>query len=450
MPKPPQRDMWIAGGSLGALAESVEELVDFTEGPRSSMPALKVSSESSDQGAVRVPVKLDRPLGQQGAISLWICPDRTYQNGEGRERIVRRLIDVPGTAVLDFHQAPAACSLTWRWDGDRVPGVDAMRTNLPELPGGEWYHLLYTWDADVGRSDAYFNGTPQRLPGTEVSPWSMTEPAQLDVLVGPFQLGAITVEPRYISPEEAETRDLYGYRGQHSDLLGRFGEMALLDVADRLGDLLYSSQLDSPESVAGWVMEGPGVVTFEDGWMRMASGRPDGPEGHIVHWCPEDFPNSYVAEWEIQPVSNYGLCIVFFSAKGERGEDIFAPELSERTGVFSQYTRGDIVSYHVSYYANTPFNPGRTASHLRKNNHFYLVDNGRPGIPPGSTEPHRIRVIKWDNHIQFWVDGEVVIDFTDDGERYGPVHTGGKIGLRQMQWMVAQYRNFRVWELVTS
>jgi hypothetical protein len=446
MPEPSQLDSWIAGGSLAAL----DARVVITEGPRPGMPALKVSSESSDQGAVRVPVQLDRPLGQQGAIGLWICPDRTYQNGEGRQRVDHRLMDVPGTAVLDFHQTPAACSLTWRWDSDRVPGVDAMRTNLPELPGGEWYHLLYTWDADRGRFDAYLNGTPQRLPGTAVAPWSMPEPAQLDVLVGAFQQGPVTVEPRYIPPDEAEARDLHGYRGRRSALLGRFGDVLPLDVGERLGDLLYSSQLDTSESAAGWVMEGPGLVTFEDGWMRMASERPDGPEGHIVHWCPEDFPNSYVAEWEIQPVSDYGLCIVFFSAQGARGEDIFDPELSERTGIFSQYTRGDIVSYHVSYYANTPFNPGRTASHLRKNNHFYLVDNGRPGIPPGSTDPHRIRVIKWDSHIQFWVDGEVVIDFTDDGERYGPVHTGGKIGLRQMQWMGAQYRNFRVWELETS
>jgi hypothetical protein len=45
------------------------------------------------------------------------------------------------------------------------------------------------------------------------------------------------------------------------------------------------------------------------------------------------------------------------------------------------------------------------------------------------------------------VDGGVVIDFTDDGRRYGPVLEGGKVGLRQMQWTAGRYRNFRVHKL---
>ena len=44
-------------------------------------------------------------------------------------------------------------------------------------------------------------------------------------------------------------------------------------------------------------------------------------------------------------------------------------------------------------------------------------------------------------------DGRVIIDYTDDGRRYGPVYRDGKIALRQMQWMVAKYRNFRVCSL---
>jgi len=40
------------------------------------------------------------------------------------------------------------------------------------------------------------------------------------------------------------------------------------------------------------------------------------------------------------------------------------------------------------------------------------------------------------------VDGRVFIDWTDDGKRYGPVHIGGRIGLRQMEWSVARCRTF--------
>ena len=184
-----------------------------------------------------------------------------------------------------------------------------------------------------------------------------------------------------------------------------------------------------------------------DGWMEMASHLPDGPDGHFVHWCPVDFPGNFVSEWEIAPLSEYGLCIVFFAAVGGHGEDIFDTGLPERTGAFNQYTNGAINCYHVSYYANTPFNPGRITCNMRKNSGFYVVSNGPPGIPPGSHGPHQIRLIKDGTQIQIQMDGRVVIDFRDDGERYGPVFGAGKIGHRQMQWMVARYRNFRAWGL---
>ncbi|MGC9347927.1 MAG: DUF1961 family protein [Anaerolineae bacterium] len=439
MSNPSKLDALVAGGELSGFDERLE----VTSGPASDIPAVMGLS----QEAIRLPIDLDHLIGEQVAISLWIYPNQDYRNGEGVATIACNLLDIPGIAALNFRQAPAACALRWSWDSDHIEGVDAMATNIPELPGQEWYHLLYTWDADAGRFDAYLNGTPQRLPGTEIPPWHIEGWTQLSISVGPFRYGAVTVEPRYMPPEEAEARDLRGYRGCRSDLLGRGDPGDPIDVDRRRGDLLYESTLGSEVETEDWVLEGPGIVTFEEGWMKMASERPEGPEGHIVHWCPQDFPESYVAEWEIQPVSEDGLCIVFFSAKGENGEDIFDPALAERNGVFRQYTMGDIVSYHVSYYANTPFNPGRTASHLRKNNHFYLVDNGLPGIPPGSSDPHQVRVVKDGSHIQFLVDDRVIIDFVDDGRRYGPVHGGGKIGLRQMQWMVARYRNLRVWQL---
>ena len=93
------------------------------------------------------------------------------------------------------------------------------------------------------------------------------------------------------------------------------------------------------------------------------------------------------------------------------------------------------------------FNPGRITSNMRKNNNFFLVANGPPGILPASKNQHLIRLVKDRNHIQFLVDNRVIIDFVDDGKRYGPVHGGGKIGLRQMQWMIARYRDFCVREL---
>jgi hypothetical protein len=106
--------------------------------------------------------------------------------------------------------------------------------------------------------------------------------------------------------------------------------------------------------------------------------------------------------------------------------------------------------YHISYYASTPSSPGRITSNLRKNKGFYLVANGPPGIEPGSDAVHAVRLIKDGVHVQLQVDGKVIIDWTDDRQRYGPVLGSGKIGLRQMQWTEAWYHDFRVYELKSN
>ena len=212
------------------------------------------------------------------------------------------------------------------------------------------------------------------------------------------------------------------------------------------GQLLYAADFSNRESVADWVMEGPGALTFEDGWMQMFS-----PEEamHHVFWCPAEFPESFLAEWEVQNLKpEAGLCIVFFAAKGEKGEELFHPSLPERDGDFKQYTHGQLINYHISYYANHPtFEPGSGIANLRKNHGFHLVQEGEVGIPPDSTQIHRISLVKKKGQIQMFVDDSKIIEWTDDGETHGPVYAGGKIGFRQMKWTRFQYRKLKVWSL---
>lgn len=211
------------------------------------------------------------------------------------------------------------------------------------------------------------------------------------------------------------------------------------------GELLFESAMNSPESVKGWKMEGAGVVNFKDGWLHMFSPR---EKMHHVYWNPVTFPNRFIAEWEVQNMeTDAGLCIIFFAAKGENGEDIFNPILAERNGEFKQYTRGDIISYHISYYANAIHNPDRGQANLRKNNKFILVQKGEEGIPTRSKQIHRIQLVKDGPHIVLSVDDRQIIDWTDDGKTYGPAYMDGKIGFRQMKWTHFRYRNFRVWGL---
>lgn len=212
----------------------------------------------------------------------------------------------------------------------------------------------------------------------------------------------------------------------------------------RKGELLYQSAMSDRLSVDGWVMEGPGVLGFDNGWMQMHS---PAEEMHHVFWCPEDFPSAFVAEWEVQNLNpEAGLVIVFFAATGEAKQDIFDAGLPPRDGTFDQYTLGKIRSYHISYYANAAHNPNRGHANLRKNNTFTLLQEGAEGIPADSTNIHKIRLLKDGARIAMSVDGRTVIDHVDDAAK-GPVLGAGKIGFRQMKWTRFQYRNLKVWSL---
>ncbi len=213
----------------------------------------------------------------------------------------------------------------------------------------------------------------------------------------------------------------------------------------KTGELLYESSMAEAESVEGWRMEGPGETEFKDGWMHMQS---PGEEGHHVFWCPDRFPESFVAQWEAQNLeTDAGLCIVFFAASGLDGQGIFHEDLPERDGTFTQYTKGKIRCYHASYYANAAHNPDRQQTNLRKNPGFHLVGEGPEGIPTKSEKAHTVTLAKQGPRIRLWVDDKTAIDWTDKGKQGGDPHGDGFIGLRQMQWTHFRYRNFRVWGL---
>jgi len=211
------------------------------------------------------------------------------------------------------------------------------------------------------------------------------------------------------------------------------------------GKLLYENSLSKDEMVKDWKMEGPGELKFKNGWMEMHS--PNKKWDHVF-WCPQNFPESFNAEWQMQNMdTTSGLVIVFFAAKGINGEDIFDAAMPKRDGTFKYYNKGRIDCYHISYYSNNPKNPERNDSHLRKDPMFALLQTGEEGIPQNSIKVHGIRLVKNHAHIIMYVDDRKVIDYTDDGNTFGPVYTSGKIGFRQMRWTDFRYRNFKVWEI---
>jgi len=190
--------------------------------------------------------------------------------------------------------------------------------------------------------------------------------------------------------------------------------------------------------------------------------------GHIVAWNKAfETGDSYIVEYDFKPLSPVGLGIVFFSAAGVDGQDVLSKELAGRYGVFSSYTKGDINCYHISYWANNASVGKRGTCNLRKNSGFFNLANG---IDPSVKEldyasekftfrKHRIRLEKINDRIAFYVDGELAIECNDqkvndildaDGNLKeknvdtGDALGGGRIGLRQMVGLKAEYSNFKV------
>ncbi len=218
------------------------------------------------------------------------------------------------------------------------------------------------------------------------------------------------------------------------------------------GVLIYENPLEKPEDIQGFRMEGQAEIAFENGCMRMENALPDGlgQKANYVLWCPEVFPADLRIEWEFRPLTDRGLCILFFAATGTEGRDLFDETLAKRTGEYPQYHSGDINAFHVSYFRRKE--PDERALHtcnLRKSRGFHLVAQGADPIPGAedARDFYRLTVTKAAERVAFAVNGLEVFSYVDDGTAYGPRLGAGRIGFRQLAPLKACYRNLRVYRL---
>ena len=216
--------------------------------------------------------------------------------------------------------------------------------------------------------------------------------------------------------------------------------------------LIYENPLSCEEDIRDFVLEGSARLSFPDGKLRMenALSAEQGQKANYVLWCPVDFPANVRIEWKFCPLREPGLAILFFAAKGRNGEDIFDEKLAARTGEYVQYHHGDINAFHVSYFRRKE--PDERALHtcnLRKSYGFHLVSQGGDPIPDADecSQMYRIALEKKENLVRFLVEEVEVFRFVDDGETYGPLLSGGKIGFRQLAPMIGEYSDLKVYEL---
>lgn len=228
--------------------------------------------------------------------------------------------------------------------------------------------------------------------------------------------------------------------------------MALKSDTYQIGELIYRNPLASEHDVENFRLEGQAKVTFPNGRMRLENvlDPSEGQRSNFVFWCPDDFPTDVAVSWNVWPLREPGLCMLFFSAQGRNGEEIFDPALAERTGEYHQYHHGDINAFHVSYFRRKLRE--ERAFHecnLRKSYGFDLVISGADPIPnvEDTDPPYRLLLVKCGNHISFSINELQIFSWHDDGKRYGPPLGGGRLGFRQMAPLIAEYDNFEVYNV---
>jgi hypothetical protein len=217
----------------------------------------------------------------------------------------------------------------------------------------------------------------------------------------------------------------------------------------QFGKTIYHNPLQREADVQAFRLEGQASITFPNGRLRMENllEAEEGQKANFVFWCPEEFPPGIAVSWNFWPLREPGLCILFFAAGGRNGEDLFDPGLTPRTGEYNQYHHGDINALHVSYFRRRwPQERAFHTCNLRKSYGFHMVALGADPLPPvaDADPPYRIQLIKCGPEVAFYINELQIFRWVDDGQTYGPVLGGGKIGFRQMAPLIGEYADFTV------
>lgn len=222
--------------------------------------------------------------------------------------------------------------------------------------------------------------------------------------------------------------------------------MASSTIAERL---LYRNTFNTTDCIATWIAEGPLNASVTNGTLELrGAGKPD---DYFVYWLSDIFPDRVRITWEFSPTQEPGLAMFFFGGMSVTGGSIFDTGLAPRNGSYSQYHSGDIRVLHASYFRRRwPEERAFHVANLRKSPGFHLVAQGAdplPPVPDANGAFYKIEVVKDRRDVRFSINGLLLFSWKDTSPETGPVVRGGRIAFRQMQPLIARYRNLEVWEL---
>jgi hypothetical protein len=410
-----------------------------------------VPNEDGEIGACEV--KLGK-IPEKGTLSIWLKPSRELRLAREGE---------PGSVPL-LHCEDLTLTLA-EGKGAVSLGVRAgqlLRNKkyrgkfgcaFTQLRANQWYHFAVTYNAPVKNAwRGLLYGVTQPEPWwewpfefankttkIELSGLLAREGAEpVAVAVGPITWFARAVDAEYVL---SELKSIKGWEipENHGEGLQVLAEP--FDAEALGGKVIYENAFNKPLKKDDWKLEGPATMKVEDG--RLVVRNTD----HVTFWLKKKCPRDFVAAWDVQPSQVEGLCIVFISANGQGGKDLFDPTLKKRTGQFNQYVRGDLRSYHFSYYAGT-----RGSANARKNPGLYMMGMCRDiigeQIQAGKKGPWRVAVARRGPRIDVSIDGRRLITLNDKADIWGPMHGAGYLGLRQMKRSkMVRYDNLVIREL---
>ncbi len=215
-------------------------------------------------------------------------------------------------------------------------------------------------------------------------------------------------------------------------------------------EVLYENPLAGPGDLADFRLEGQASLTFVRGRLRLENGAErssaSGTHGNFLLWCEREFPDQIGVSWDFRPLTDAGLAMFWLAAAGPQGEDLFDTRQAPRDGDYPQYHHGDINALHLSYFRRNPTEIGFQTCNLRKSHGFHLVAQGGDPLPSArdAQEAYRLMVRKAGPRLDFSINGLKLFDWVDDGQSWGPVLGGGRIGFRQMAGLIGEYANLRV------
>lgn len=212
---------------------------------------------------------------------------------------------------------------------------------------------------------------------------------------------------------------------------------------------LYRTALSSPEDVADWTLEGPALMSFPRGALRLESAADPttGQAANFVAWLPVEHPGDVRISWSFRPLREPGLAMIFWAARSRDGGSVHDPALPVRTGEYEQYHSGAIDAYHLSYYRRMwASERSLHTCNVRKSHGFHFVAQGPDPLPAvlDADRSYRLELTWRGANLHLAIEGLTCLEWVDDGSLGGPARTGGAIGLRQMAPLIAEYSDLLV------